>query len=214
MKGMENKKPIDVYYESKIWIYLIAFIFLLATLNSFGFQTGLFIVPLVIFVFVFLYPSAKIVLYDDHFYYKKGSKVISIKWNEILGIHQDPAFSPSLICFYLVNKFRSGGFFIETTKGLTDYIGSVSRSRFSFNVFYRAKLIEEIKSRSGAQLYTGQVSIFKQRKKLLGWGISLALVFIVPILIIPTYSLYDYYFGSSFDKEHSFLPMIWELWGF
>lgn len=203
-----------IYYESKIYGYILAFVIFLITLIMFFILVGssglkafaCFIPPLLIFSFFYFVPSVKIILYDDRFYFERGKKIISAKWNEVVGIHQEPVFTLNLVGYWISKKAMLSGFFVETTKGFTTYIGEVSKDRLGFKPIPPQELIKEIEDRAQIKLDTGSVSVFKQPQRLFNVFWLVAVIFLIPIVIILFYGLYIFIFGSQLDKE-----MIWSI---
>jgi hypothetical protein len=156
-----NNKNTFIYFENKTYSLFISIILFIVVWIFFATDGDLFLllIPIIMLIVVLLYPSAKITINDDGLEYKKGKKSIIVGWNEVIGVHQDPVFSPNPISFYISNKFRMGGFFIETSKGFTDYIGAIGYGRWSINPIKRKELIGEIEKRSLKNLKTGAVSI-------------------------------------------------------
>jgi len=180
MENTSSTKEIVLnYYETKNMWYLSVFILIICIISTIGVQTYLSWLPLIMFIVIFLYPSATISLSPDYFYYKKGKKVISVKWNEVVAIHQDPIVALNPISYYLSKKFSMGGFFIETSQGFTNYIGAVGNNKYSLNALKRAELIRETMKRSGAILKSGEVSVTKMPAKLIGISIVLLLILLV-----------------------------------
>ena len=197
-----NNKNTAIYYESKTFNLVISII-ILVVIVAFLATNGVLLllpIPILMLIVVLLYPSAKITIKDEGLEYKKGRKNITVGWSEVMGVHQDPVFSPNPISFYLSNKFRMGGFFIETSEGFTDYIGAVGDSIWSINPMKREELIGEIERRASVSIKTGAVSILKQKQKF--WDITLvfAAIFIVPVLIIGAYGIYAYLSGDEMLK--------------
>jgi hypothetical protein len=166
------------YYETKnIW-YTVAFMFLIAILYSLGTQAYLFVLPLIMSIVIWCYPSATISLFPDHFYYEKGQKIISVPWNEVKAIHRDPVRSR----YVSRNKSNIGGFFVETSQGFTNYIGAVAHSKNSLIGLKSTELIKEIEKRSGTTLRIGEVSTMKMPNKLVGIAILIVLCFLIAFL--------------------------------
>lgn len=200
-----NNTNEQVYFENKLYPLLIALI-LLVLITIFSIKVNsLYIVPIpiIMLISIYFYPSAKIVLTKDNFYYKRGRKELNVPWKEIVGVHQDPVFSTNIISFVFSNKFRMSGFFIETTQGFTNYIGSVGSSKFSLNPFKREKLIKEIEFYSNKAMQTGTISVLKQKSKLRDWIIMFGSIFAVPAIIIIAVAIYAF-----FTKDMILLFMI------
>jgi len=186
------------FYETKVQAYCIATILLILLLNPFGFESYLFLVPIVMLVSVFLRPVARITISEANFIYEKGRKRIVVPWNEVEGVHQDSVFSPNLISFYISSKFRMGGFFVETkSQGFTDYIGPMSENRYGFSSHSIVDVTNEISKRCHREIRTGAVSILKQRKKL--WDVSFIIlaVFTIPVLVILLWGVFTGSIGES-----------------
>lgn len=179
-----------VYYENKSLVTLVSGIVLLVCLLYFDFGKWLIHIPLITFIWIWLYPSAKITISDSGLEYKKGKKTIAVPWNEVKGIHRDPVWASNLVNYYIARKIRTGGFFIETSQGFTSYIGPLSKKRWDLTPLDANDLFNEIRARSATELKTGAVSLFKQRQKLHGIIALLAAIFIVPAIIILLVELF------------------------
>ena len=131
---------------------------------------------------VYLYQTAQISIFDDHLEFKKGQQHISVPWKEVLGLHKDPVFAPSLISFYLARRYPMGGFFIETSKGYTKYFAP-QLIRSNDPKLTWENLAKDIQEKCGVPLRVGEVSLFKQRSKLYDIILILSLIFVIPVAI-------------------------------
>ncbi len=184
------------YYESKTQYYfvsIIAFV-VFSALSLFNIK-GLssvsiyFVgVSLLALVLVYFYRTSSFILSQDKFIWKKGFTKIECPWSDVIAIHHD--IEPSLV--NAGRKFKSSSFFIETKQGFTGYADLTNiKVKGYFTLLNQGnKLIEEIKLKSGSLEKAGDISMFKQTKKLKDLVLLLLGIFLIPVVIVTMYSFF------------------------
>lgn len=178
----------NTYFESKVQYYLVSLIGVILFAILYVFNLGdarelymLFeAIALTAFVFVSLYVPSVISLTNDGFTYTKGSRHLSAKWNEIKGIHFNPAPSIWAGIFY---GFKSTSFIIETTKGVTGYIDkkTIKKYKDKFSLNSRGEeLLKNIVDFSKIQPTSGSYSeLTTAKNKKTNWIIVIILLAII-----------------------------------
>lgn len=196
-------KP-KIYYESKKVMYvtvlsLLVILLVLFFINSlplstfFGYLT---LIVCVMLIGVYLYPTARISIFEDHLEFKKGRQNISVPWNKVVNIHKDPVFASNIASYYLAKRFYMGGCFIETTDGYTKYFTPQLIRAVGSDQTWK-DLVNEIKGKCGAQVKVGEVSMFKQKSKLFDVVFIILSIFIFPVVIILLYGIFTGKFADS-----------------
>jgi hypothetical protein len=115
------------------------------------FFAEIIIVLIIIACFLYFYPTATLEIYQDHFVYKKGKKILSAKWPEV-----------DRITFQIARGRRGGGgtphaFFIVTSSDRTKLIDT-SIMKLKDGKFNSKEFVNELKTLSGKELTIGDYS--------------------------------------------------------